>query len=59
MLVLKRKVGQKIRVGDDIVIMVTSVTGKQVKIGITAPQELTIAREELPPKKPKPQQAAG
>lgn len=47
MLVLTRKAEQKIRIGDDIVITVLKVQGDQVSIGIEAPKELQIVREEL------------
>lgn len=47
MLVLTRKEGEKIRIGDDIVISVVRVTGDKVRIGIEAPAALTVLREEL------------
>jgi carbon storage regulator len=47
MLVLTRKSEQKIRIGDDVVITVLKVQGDQVSIGIEAPKELQIVREEL------------
>ena len=47
MLVLTRKAVQKIRIGNDIVITVLKVQGDQVSIGIEAPKELQIVREEL------------
>jgi carbon storage regulator len=47
MLVLTRKVEQKIRIGTDVVITVLKVQGDQVSIGIEAPRELQIVREEL------------
>ncbi len=47
MLVLTRKVGEKIYLGDDIVVTVTAVSGQQVRLGITAPPEVTILRHEL------------
>lgn len=47
MLVLSRKVAQKIRIGDEIVITVLKVQGDQVSIGIEAPRTLQIMREEL------------
>lgn len=47
MLVLTRKSEQKIRIGNDIVITVLKVQGDQVSIGIDAPRELQIVREEL------------
>ena len=47
MLVLVRKPTESILVGDDITITVVSTTGGQVKIGIDAPREIVILREEL------------
>lgn len=47
MLVLSRKQGESIRIGDDIEVKITNVNGGQVKIGITAPDDVTILREEL------------
>jgi carbon storage regulator len=47
MLSLTRKPRQSIRIGDDIVITVQEVIGERVRIGIEAPREVTIYREEL------------
>lgn len=47
MLVLSRKAGQKIAIGNDIVIEVVSVSGDGVRIGITAPQETSVHRFEV------------
>lgn len=47
MLVLSRKVGEKILIGDDISITVVRVAQGVVRIGIEAPKETPIAREEL------------
>ena len=47
MLVLSRKVGQRIQIGDDICVTVLSVNGNSVRIGITAPDEVTVHREEV------------
>lgn len=47
MLVLTRKIGQSIRVGDDILIKIVEIEGSQVKIGIDAPKGIAIFREEL------------
>jgi len=49
MLVLSRKSGERIRIGDNIFITVIKVSGKSIKIGIDAPQEIQIVRDELPP----------
>jgi carbon storage regulator len=47
MLTLTRKIGQKIRIGDRIEIVVREVRGRQVRLGITAPDGLPVYREEL------------
>lgn len=47
MLVLSRKLNQRILIGDDIRITVVGVSGGQVRIGIEAPRDLRIFREEI------------
>lgn len=47
MLILTRREGEMLYIGDDIRVTVTEVTGNAVKIGIDAPDEVTIMREEL------------
>ncbi|MCH8044860.1 MAG: carbon storage regulator CsrA [Planctomycetes bacterium] len=47
MLVLSRKVGQRILIGDDISITIVRVAQGGVRIGIDAPKELPVVREEL------------
>ena len=47
MLVLSRKVGERILVGDNIAITVVRITGGGVRIGIEAPSEMPVIREEL------------
>lgn len=47
MLVLTRKQGQSIRIGDDIIVKIIDIDGSQVKIGIEAPKGVLIFREEL------------
>lgn len=47
MLVLSRKVGQRIRIGKDVTITVVRITGGGVRLGIDAPMELPVIREEL------------
>ena len=44
MLVVERKEGEAIKIGDDIQITVTKIEGKQVKVGIKAPKDLQIKR---------------
>ena len=47
MLILTRRVGETIRINDDISIQVLAVCGQQVKIGITAPADVPVHREEV------------
>lgn len=47
MLILTRKVGENLLIGDDISITVLSVRGNQVKIGVDAPKDISVHREEI------------
>ena len=47
MLILTRSPGQTLLIGDDIVVEVLAVNGRQVRLGLTAPREITILREEV------------
>ena len=47
MLILMRNPGRAITVGDDIVIRVLEVNGSQVKIGVNAPKNIAVHREEI------------
>jgi len=47
MLVLTRKVGERIRIGDNIVITVVRINGAAVRLGVEAPTNLVVARQEL------------
>ena len=47
MLVLTRKPGQSIMIGDSIEVSVLSVLGEKVRLGITAPREVAIFRDEV------------
>lgn len=47
MLVLSRKAGERIWIGDDISITIVRITGGGVRVGIEAPHELPVVREEL------------
>ena len=47
MLVLSRKVGERVLIGEDISITVVRITGGGVRLGIDAPHELPVVREEL------------
>ena len=47
MLSLARRPGQKIRIGENIVLVVREIRGRQVKLGIEAPPEIRVLREEI------------
>jgi carbon storage regulator len=47
MLVLTRRLDEKIMIGDDISVQIVSISGETVRIGIDAPQKLRILREEV------------
>ncbi|MGY5346097.1 carbon storage regulator CsrA [Paenibacillus glucanolyticus] len=47
MLILSRNKGQKIMINDNIVISILEISGEQVRIGIEAPKDVTIYREEI------------
>jgi carbon storage regulator CsrA len=49
MLVLTRKCEEKVRIGNNITIMVCRIKGKAVRLGIEAPSEVTVLRGELHP----------
>ena len=47
MLILTRKLGESITIGDDIKITVLGIHGKQVRLGVIAPQKVVVHREEV------------
>ena len=47
MLVLKRKTGEAIQIGDDIELTILAIEGDQVKLGINAPRQIDIHRKEI------------
>lgn len=47
MLVLSRRIDESIQIGDDITVTILDVTGTQVRIGIRAPDDVSIHREEI------------
>jgi len=49
MLVLSRKIGRRILIGKDIVVTVLDIRGNQVRLGIDAPRDVVVLREELEP----------
>ena len=52
MLVLSRKESERIRLGDSIVLTIVRVSGDKVRLGIEAPADLLVLREELEPHEP-------
>ena len=47
MLILTRKLGEKINIGDDITVTLVGIKGTQVKLGIEAPKHIKIHRQEI------------
>lgn len=47
MLILTRKLGESIRIGDEIKITISDVKGKQIRLGIEAPEGVSVHREEI------------
>ena len=47
MLILTRRVGEKLMIGDDISLVIIGIRGNQVRIGVDAPKEVTVHREEI------------
>jgi carbon storage regulator len=47
MLVLSRKVGERLFIGDNVVITITEIRGDKVRIGVEAPRDVRVLRQEL------------
>lgn len=47
MLILTRRVGETLKIGHDITVVVLGVQGNQVRVGIEAPREVQVHREEI------------
>jgi carbon storage regulator len=51
MLILTRRAGEALRIGDQIEVMVMAVNGSQVRLGINAPRDIAVDREEIAERK--------
>lgn len=47
MLILTRRVGETLMVGDDVTVTVLGIKGNQIRIGVNAPKDVAVHREEI------------
>lgn len=59
MLILTRRVGETVMIGDDVTITVLGVKGNQVRVGINAPKHVAVHREEIYERIKREQQGGG
>jgi carbon storage regulator len=57
MLILTRRAGEALRIGDEIEVTVMAVNGSQVRIGINAPRDIAVDREEIAQRKRRDREA--
>lgn len=55
MLILTRRTGEAVHIGEDIVVRVLGVNGGQVRLGFDAPKSINVVRDELLKKTPEPE----
>jgi len=58
MLILTRRTGESLRIGDDVEVTVMAVNGSQVRIGIKAPRNVAVDREEIAERKQREREPA-
>jgi carbon storage regulator len=59
MLILTRRVGETIMIGDDVAVTILGVKGNQVRVGVNAPKEVSVHREEIFERIKQEEQAGG
>ena len=59
MLILTRRVGEAVMIGDDVTVTVLGVKGNQVRIGVNAPKDVSVHREEIYERIKKEESGAG
>jgi carbon storage regulator len=47
MLILTRRIGESVKIGDDVTLTILGVKGNQVRLGVQAPREVPVHREEI------------